>query len=375
MHYSLYLTLLNIAFTHASVLPRAEQAPSWDGPFQDVPPNGLPDNTFHDPNWVDPYPELNQHPSENVEPPLEYQPRPFDIPFGLLTSGKLNFFKKSQLNDPTRATESGDSRPGKHDSAKNSACGIPDAAYATSKVAIHPYWLKYAPEWLGLSRYCMQDVCISVWNDTGAAVTKGKDGLNDVELKVTDICSTDPDDPSYCESPADIMMDRVKAQLLFNATLFGEPDKEKENAALKHGAQYPNKVWWFFSKCWDDGLLQGPYDNKKNWFATPHLPNNLPWHGRAMQQQQKNNCGSEKGSYSKQTYKGEKLPCYKYGALKQDHERPALRFNVEEYWKKGDKEPEWCPVAGGKGHAKPKNDCPLEDKDDTISTAGNLETE
>ena len=360
MHTSLYLALSSLALAHASILRRADQ------PFQNVPSQGaLPDNTFDDPNYVDPDPINNQRLTTEGEPPAEYQARPFDIPFGLLTSGTLNFFKKGQLNEPNRATESGNGSPGKFDSAKNSACGIPDAAYATSKVAIHPWWLQYAQEQLGLERFCMQDVCISVWNETGAAVSKGRDGLNDVELKVTDICSTDPNDPSYCEGPADIMIDRIKAQLLFNSTVYDGTDRTEEVKALKHGGRYPHKVWWFFSKCWDDGLLQGPYDNKKNWFATPHLPNNELWHGAAMIKQQKNNCDPEKGSYLTEKVHGKKLPCYKYGALKQDYERPALRFPVEDYWKKGDPEPEWCPVAGGKGHAKPKNKCPLIPKVDT----------
>lgn len=31
------------------------------------------------------------------------------------------------------------------DDPKQSACGIPHNAYSISHVAIHPYWLKYAP--------------------------------------------------------------------------------------------------------------------------------------------------------------------------------------------------------------------------------------
>ena len=37
-----------------------------------------------------------------------------------------------------------DSDQGGTDSATQSACGIPDNAYYISKVAIHPYFLKYA---------------------------------------------------------------------------------------------------------------------------------------------------------------------------------------------------------------------------------------
>ena len=37
------------------------------------------------------------------------------------------------------------------DDPKQSACGIPHNAYWLSHVAIHPYWLKYAP----LDRLCL----------------------------------------------------------------------------------------------------------------------------------------------------------------------------------------------------------------------------
>ena len=48
----------------------------------------------------------------------------------------------------------------------------------------------------------MQDVCIPFGR---------KDGTEDMMLKVTDICSTDTNDPSYCATPADIKVDRSKA--------------------------------------------------------------------------------------------------------------------------------------------------------------------
>ena len=311
MHHFLPLLVLG---TSVFALNRESNDNSWDGPFQNVPSTGQPDNTFDDPNYVDPHPEINQDPSVNFLPPKEYRSRPFDIPFAALSFGQLNMFKKPQLNDPNRLTESGDTVAGRHDSTKNSACGIPDAAYSTSKVAIHPYWLKYAPPWLGLSRYCMQDACISVWNETGAKDPKES---TDIELKITDICSTDPDDPSYCESPSDIMMDRAKAQLLFNTTKRGDA----ENQALQHGARYPHKVWWFFSKCWDDGLIQGKYNHSSNWFADPPLPNNVDWHRKAMQEQQKNNCGRDGKTGGSYREKGRNLPCYLDGALKQDYQR------------------------------------------------------
>ena len=69
-------------------------------------------------------------------------------------------------------------------------------------------------------------------------------------LKVIDICSTNPADPTYCATPADIKIDRIKADLLFvnereNLTV-------ADNSSLKNGAEYPEKVYWFFTKCWDD---------------------------------------------------------------------------------------------------------------------------
>ena len=79
--------------------------------------------------------------------------------------------------------------------------------------------------------YCMQDVCISFWK---------QDGKSDMMLKVTDICSTDPSSPTYCASPSDIKIDRTKAKIVYG---LGDVPK---------GNEYPEPVWWFFMKCWDD---------------------------------------------------------------------------------------------------------------------------
>lgn len=84
----------------------------------------------------------------------------------------------------------------------------------------------------------MQDVCISFWKE---------DGTSDMMLKVTDICSTDPNDPTHCATPNDIKIDRTKAQIMEKLTanpLSSYPQLE--------GNQYPEQVWWFFAKCWDD---------------------------------------------------------------------------------------------------------------------------
>ena len=80
----------------------------------------------------------------------------------------------------------------------------------------------------------MQDVCISFWKP---------DGKSDMMLKVTDICSTDPSDPTHCATPADIKIDRAKAKIMEG--LPSDPP----------GDQYPEEVWWFFTKCWADVSL------------------------------------------------------------------------------------------------------------------------
>ena len=80
----------------------------------------------------------------------------------------------------------------------------------------------------------MQDVCISFWKE---------DGSSDMMLKVTDICSTDPSDPTYCATPGDIKVDRTKVQIM-----------EKLDHKVE-GDVYPEKTWWFFMKCWYDVSL------------------------------------------------------------------------------------------------------------------------
>lgn len=77
----------------------------------------------------------------------------------------------------------------------------------------------------------MQDVCISFWRP---------DGSSDMMLKVTDICSTDPSDPTHCANPSDIKIDRGKAKTMEHLDY------------LPQGDQYPDEVWWFFTKCWAD---------------------------------------------------------------------------------------------------------------------------
>lgn len=185
-------------------------------------------------------------------PPAIYGPRSVDLPFNRLYHGNLKFFRAGELNTLDKNTDVWGSE---NDNAQQSACGIPDNAFFDAKVAIHPYFLKYANLdrrssplsitrlrcWhikneliLNLIGYCMQDVCISFWKE---------DGTSDMMLKVTDICSTDPSDPTHCANPADIKIDRAKAKVMQG--LSSDPQ----------GDQYPEKVWWFFMKCWADVRL------------------------------------------------------------------------------------------------------------------------
>jgi len=171
-------------------------------------------------------------------------------------------------------------------------------------------------------------------------------------LKVTDICSTDPKDPSSCATPADIKIDRIKADLLFHKTTHKTAE---ETAALKHGNQYPHKVWWFFMKCWDDGLVEDAYNLSSNWFANPPLPENKVWAQNPITQQYKNN---------QATYPKAGLPSYPNGAYKNysklyfdEVRKSTWLFNYTKYWKPGDPDPERCPVAGGKGHSVPPGKC------------------
>ncbi|MCJ1366320.1 hypothetical protein MMC16_005448 [Acarospora aff. strigata] len=242
-------------------------------------------------------------------PPAVYGARPIDLPFNRLYHGNIKFFPTGQLNTPDKDTDAWGSA---NDNAEQSACGIPDNAFYNAKVAIHPYFLKYA----GLDRYCMQDVCISFWKE---------DGTSDMMLKVTDICSTDPNDPTHCATPADIKIDRAKAKVMQG--LSSDPK----------GNQYPEKVWWFFMKCWADGLAQPAYQSPSNWFTTPALPNNLKWAQDSATKQYSNN---------QVAYAAKGWPTYPNGAYnpKRDSETSPPISD----WVPG-QEPAWSPIAGGKG--------------------------
>lgn len=81
----------------------------------------------------------------------------------------------------------------------------------------------------------MQDVCISLWPESGGP---------DMIVKVMDICSTDPSDPTYCATPADIKIDRAKVQMLYNIPTPGSADADLQ------GAKYPRGTYWHLTKCW-----------------------------------------------------------------------------------------------------------------------------
>ena len=272
-----------------------------------------------------------------------YGPRDIDLPFYRMYHGNMMFFPAGQLNTADKNTDEFGS---KNDDAQQSACGIPDNAFFDSKVAIHPYFLKYAD----LSRYCMQDVCISFWKE---------DGTSDMMLKVTDICSTDPNDPTHCATPADIKIDRNKAMVMEHINAGGGNGPADPRL---QGNVYPEKVWWFFMKCWADvrsyfphllaiartlnmtlilsqGLAQPAYQGN-NWFTTPALPNNLNQSQVNAQHQWDNN---------QKSYPAKGWPTYPnagYNPRRDNTTSPPI-----DDWVPGE-EPSWTPVAGGKGFGK-----------------------
>ena len=133
---SFALVAASIASAHV-IRPRA----GGDPPFQQVPTSAQADNTF------------NTSRTAQWPPPLEtgaaipevYGNRSFDLPFNRLYHGKMKFFARGQMNSPNGWTDQAIGQPGVIDSASQSACGIPDNAFSGSKVAIHPYFLKFMP--------------------------------------------------------------------------------------------------------------------------------------------------------------------------------------------------------------------------------------
>lgn len=128
----LAVLLLVLSFASASTIRR--QAPG----FQSIPAKGKADKTFSNGK-----PALIGEPALSGEtPPDIYGARSIDIPFYRLYHGNMNFFPTGQLN--TKDSNTDKWTPAGIDSASQSACGIPDNAFFDSKVAIHPYFLKYA---------------------------------------------------------------------------------------------------------------------------------------------------------------------------------------------------------------------------------------
>jgi len=119
------------------VFPTGPSHPTDPG-MQSIPATGKADNTFN--NGA---PMLAKEPDGTDQiPPAIYGARDTDLPFGRLYHGNAKFFSAGQLNTPTGIHDKW--VPDGLDSANQSACGIPDNAFSISKVAIHPYFLKYA---------------------------------------------------------------------------------------------------------------------------------------------------------------------------------------------------------------------------------------
>ena len=139
MLHPLVLALSIASIASGSILRRQDPG------FQSIPATGKADGTFN-----------NGAPMLAAEPPMTsdtppdiYGARSVDLPFYRLFHGNLKFFSAGQLNTPTGITDQwvnslANTAVNGVDSANQSACGIPDNAFSISKVAIHPYFLKYA---------------------------------------------------------------------------------------------------------------------------------------------------------------------------------------------------------------------------------------
>ena len=137
---SLLVSILSAASVgHSSIIRRQDPG------MQQIPTTAKADNTFN--NGA---PQLNSEPPQVSDtPPAVYGARSVDLPFGRLYHGNMMFFSSGELNTPTGDTDQWINTPATPtqngiDSANQSACGIPDNAFSGSKVAIHPYFLKYA---------------------------------------------------------------------------------------------------------------------------------------------------------------------------------------------------------------------------------------
>ena len=86
----------------------------------------------------------------------------------------------------------------------------------------------------------MQDVCISFWPEGETPETSA---FPDMIAKVTDICSTDPNDPTHCATPSDIKLDRAKVQVMYNIPSPGKDDPDLQKPV------YPKGTFWHLTKC------------------------------------------------------------------------------------------------------------------------------
>ena len=125
--------------------------PRQDPGLQSIPATSQDSSTF----WNPAVPELVGEPPQCSDPiPSVYGARSVDLPFYRLYHGNMTFFAPGQLNTATGNTDVWNSNSNgiivNNDNANQSACGIPDNAFIVSKVAIHPYFLKFAP----LDRKC-----------------------------------------------------------------------------------------------------------------------------------------------------------------------------------------------------------------------------
>ena len=82
----------------------------------------------------------------------------------------------------------------------------------------------------------MQDVCLSLWPESGSP---------DMIVKVTDICGTDPSDPTYCATPYDIKVDRSVMQVMEGISGAGADNSDLQQPVWPKGGTY-----WHFTKCW-----------------------------------------------------------------------------------------------------------------------------
>ncbi|KAI4093803.1 MAG: hypothetical protein LQ344_002707 [Seirophora lacunosa] len=331
MYQSVIIASLLACFASSTIVPRGggDGPPNIDMPtaltgqgLQDVPDEPRAPNTFS-----------NGHAQDNDgfdwgvgKIPDLYQPRDIDIPFGRMYHGKMSFFDYGQYNNWNDNTATWS--PDELDYANQTACGIPDNSAFQTKAAIHPYFLKYA----GLDRYCMQDVCISFWPEGETPETSA---FPDMIAKVTDICSTDPNDPTHCATPSDIKLDRAKVQVMYSI-----PSPGKDDADLQKSV-YPRGTFWHLTKCWTNGLPQPAYQD--NWWGQPPLPNNFMWSVDATRQQWRNN---------QKSYPSKGWDTYQNGMEIPSKEAIAA-ITPPSDWVPG-QEPKWAPIAGGKGFGTPE---------------------